>query len=406
MLLAGHERVSGARADLRAATSNVEKSRSGWYPELSVTANVGRQRVERSPPETVANFPIGEAGVTVRQPVYDFGRIDAEVGKAKIAQRQAEVTLDNVTQEVLFEGLTAFVNLERAALAFQFASESEDNIRHQTGLEQSMVDLGGGFSSDVLQAKSQLAGAQARLVRARGSLLSAENRFRAVFRRPPILNDRTQRVSLPSGRLPATMDEAVTAALDRNRQLILMRLDIDSGKAEIERQTGAELMPRLAAVGESRYMRNSSGVFGNRMEQTVKLEMTYRFNTGLSAHHGLDAAREQVSSSQHKYIETLDLIEERVRNAWESLEVARENANHLENQARISEAFLQLAREERVQGRRSLIDVLSGETSLINAQSDAASAKADVVLASFSLLRAIGALDLEILSADVVSHGP
>ncbi|CAK0779291.1 hypothetical protein WCLP8_90002 [uncultured Gammaproteobacteria bacterium] len=43
--------------------------------------------------------------------------------------------------------------------------------------------------------------------------------------------------------------------------------------------------------------------------------------------------------------------------------------------------------DELVLGLRSLIDVLSGETTLINAQSDAASAVADVAIAAFTLLK-------------------
>ena len=87
------------------------------------------------------------------------------------------------------------------------------------------------------------------------------------------------------------------------------------------------------------------------------------------------------------------MVEEQVRNAWENLDTARQNAGYLENQVQIAGEFLRLASEERLHGRRSLIDVLSGETSLINAQSDAASAEADVTVAAFTLLRSSGLLD-------------
>jgi adhesin transport system outer membrane protein len=346
----------------------------------------------------VTNYPTVEAGVSIRQPVYDFGRIGGEIEKAAIALRQAEVGLDGTVQEVLFEGLVSFVNLERADRSLAYAQQSEANIRTQTGLEQSRVDMGGGFTSDVLQAKSQLAGAQARLVRAKGALATANHRFRALFQRAPNVADRKQHVPVPAALMPASLEEAAAVARDRNRQLIALRLGIDSGKAEIERLRGAELMPRLNAVGESRYLRNPAGVFGNRTEQSVRLELTYQFNTGFAARHGIDAARDSVVSSQHRYGEAQDLVEEQVRNAWENLMVARENAEFLQNQARIVGQFLALAREERLQGRRSLIDVLSGETSLINAQSDAASAEADVAVATFTLLRTVGILDLAALN--------
>jgi len=48
-------------------------------------------------------------------------------------------------------------------------------------------------------------------------------------------------------------------------------------------------------------------------------------------------------------------------------------------------------------GNRSLIDVLAGETALINASSDAASADTDVAIAVFTLINVIGAITPDIV---------
>ena len=48
-------------------------------------------------------------------------------------------------------------------------------------------------------------------------------------------------------------------------------------------------------------------------------------------------------------------------------------------------------------GKRSLIDVLAGETALINANSDAISAATDVSVAGFTLLQVMGQLGLEVI---------
>jgi len=64
----------------------------------------------------------------------------------------------------------------------------------------------------------------------------------------------------------------------------------------------------------------------------------------------------------------------------------------LRNQANIAAEFLTLARKERKLGKRSLLDVLNGETNLVNAESDAASAERDVDIAAFTLLAVMGKL--------------
>ena len=87
------------------------------------------------------------------------------------------------------------------------------------------------------------------------------------------------------------------------------------------------------------------------------------------------------------------------RNAWQQLITAKANAEFLNNQANIAGEFLELARKERQVGRRELIDVLAGETALINASSDAAQAEAAVITAAYSLLNAMGRLELDVIKS-------
>ena len=84
-----------------------------------------------------------------------------------------------------------------------------------------------------------------------------------------------------------------------------------------------------------------------------------------------------------------------LRTTWDNLNTAKKNAQFLTNQARISQEFLELARKEREAGNRTLLDVLGGETSLINAQSDAIAAKIEVQISNFTLLSLMGELTLE-----------
>ena len=112
----------------------------------------------------------------------------------------------------------------------------------------------------------------------------------------------------------------------------------------------------------------------------------------------LKASEQTHIATANRFGDTKDLVEESARNAWDRLETARANAEHLHNQANIAAEFLELARRERQLGNRSLIDVLAGETALINASSDAASADTDVAIAVFTLLNVIGEVTPDIVN--------
>ena len=215
-----------------------------------------------------------------------------------------------------------------------------------------------------------------------------------MFGHDPLGGDIGQHIPVPFDLLPASLADAVEAGQKHNRQLEVLRLATESGRFEIDRVRASELAPNIHAVAQRKWERNPDGLIADRLQHIVKVEMTYQFNTGLSSFYAIDAAQQAMIATENKYADLRDVVEEQVRNAWQNLESARDNAKHLENQVHITEEFLRLARTERLQGKRSLIDVLSGETSQINAQSDAASAEADVAIAAFTLLRSTGLLNL------------
>ncbi len=393
-LVAENHRIAAAQASKEAADASLRKSKAGWYGDVTVTASVGRESQRNPSPTPPTSGATRDAQVSLRQPLLDFGRIGGDIEKATLAQQQAEATLRDVTQEVLLDGLTALVNVGRTRQVVEFSEQSLRNIERQTGLEESRVELGGGYATDVLQSKSQLAGARARLVRARGAHVAAVNKYRAVFHsEPPV---RIGPFGPRASALPANLDEAVAQARARNIQVQIAGLGADIAKAEVRRVRGTELAPRVEAVAELSNRRNVGGVMGTKGDQTYKVAVTMPFNLGLAPLHSIDAAQASARAAQSQLDERRMTLDEQVGNAWQNLDTARETAIFFENQARISAEFLRLAREERQQGRRSLIDVLSGETSLFNAQADAASAQGDVTIAMLTLLRTAGLLDISV----------
>ena len=113
-------------------------------------------------------------------------------------------------------------------------------------------------------------------------------------------------------------------------------------------------------------------------------------NLGLTGINTLRASKYGHLANTSRYNDLRDQTEEQTRNAWDNLETARDNAIQLHNQANIAAEFLELARKERKLGNRSLIEVLGGETALINASSDAASADTTLAIAIYTLLSIMG----------------
>ncbi|MHA1597556.1 MAG: TolC family protein [Alphaproteobacteria bacterium] len=391
--LDGNNLMKAAKADVETARQSMKATMGGWYPALDVTAHYGKED-QQKPNETADTSMVSrEADFTVTQRLYDFGATSASVRSAELSHEQARAVLTSTRSSLLLRAVTAYANVVRATEALGYATKSEANIKKQTELENALVKRGAGFSTDVLQAKVQLAGAQARLVRAEGALQIAKNTYRGVFLKQTGPTDAMMKPVLPVDQLPAGVEDAVVRALKNNAQLTAANLTSRIAGESIKSARASGFYPTLDAIAELKWKNNVSATANTQREAFGKFELNFPFNLGLTSINTLKAAEQTQSAANYRYADSKNQIEEQTRNAWEQLKTAKSNAELLGNQANIASEFLEFARKERTLGRRSLLDVLSGETALINASSDAASAEIDVTLAVFTLLDAMGELN-------------
>lgn len=394
-LLESHNLVKAAEADVEAAGESVEEARGGWFPSLNVTGTIGHEKQKKPEGTDDTDYVSREVDLTVTQLLWDFGSVNSQIESKKIGVDIAENGLESQRQNLMIQAITAYLNVRRANEVLMFARESENNIKKQTELEDALVKRGAGLSTDVLQAKTQLAGAQARRVLANGRLATSRNQYRAVFQTDVADLDALKKPKLPMDLVPATVDEAVRLALRENPALKVVAGNAGLAREAVNTARSSGFFPKLNAIGESKTKRDVGGTAGDQRELFGKVQMTFDFNLGLTAMNTLNVSQLNATAEGKRLGEARDQTERQVRDSWDNLMTNQQNFIFLRNQADIAAEFLELARKERQLGNRSLLDVLSGETALNNANSDAASAETDVAIGVYTLLRDIGRLTLK-----------
>ncbi|MCH7487918.1 MAG: TolC family outer membrane protein [Proteobacteria bacterium] len=391
-LLVNDNQVKAAEADVVSAREQARVALGNWFPNLDVSASYG---IEDQKPEKAADTKLvpREIDLTITQLLWDFGSTNAVMRSARLTLEQARAVLDAARQNLLLQSVTAYLNVLRTGDVLDFSRQSESNLIRQTGLENALVERGAGFSTDVLQAKVQLAGASARRVRAEGALQVARNAFREVFGAAPGELSSMKSPTLPLDLLPQDVKGAVETAMKDNPQLIAANIGNSIARETVKQSRASGFFPKLEGVLEAKYKDDVGGTIGQETERLAKVQLTYPFNLGFTAVNTLRAAKSTLSATELRYADARDVVEQQARDAWENLRTSRGNAALLKNQANIASEFLDFARKERQLGRRSLIDVLAGETALIDASSDAASAEVDVTIAVYTLLNVMGRLE-------------
>lgn len=394
-LLDDHKRVAAAQADLNAARQRSEAAAGDWYPTFDATTSYGYEEQNKGQGSDDTSMPPRVLELSLSQLIYDFGATEAAIDRSRVEVTQATHTLESTRQELSLEALNAHLNVLRQRKLLRFNQGSIANVKRQMQLEDARVQRGSGLATDVLQAKSQLAGLEATQTRILGALRNAINRYRAVFGAEPPTPEGNARVTLPrvpEDLLPQDLGSAISTALEENPRLTATYLGTLVTKQNMIETEADEFYPTISAKAEKNLKRDEGGTVGGKQETLFKVEMSYSLNLGMTGTNTLRAAELTHDAGISRYKEERALIEERVRNAWTDLETARLRFQQLNNQTDIASEFLELARRERQLGNRSLIDVLAGETALINATSDAASAEVDVLQAAYRLLTQMGRL--------------
>jgi adhesin transport system outer membrane protein len=395
--LGNHNLIRAAKSDVTASKETAAASKGGWYPALSSTITYGNEQ-QQKPTGDDTNMVSRQATLTITQRLWDGGATSSAVRTANLSQLQSEAILKTTKSSLLLRAFSSYLNVIRAAEGLSYAKRSEANIKKQTELEDALVKRGAGFSTDVLQAKVQYSGAQARRVRAEGGLAIATNAYRGVFLKDPGPTDNMVKPRLPVDLIPATVEEAVKNALKNNAFLVANNLTSQIAMEAVNATRASSYMPTVDGIVDFNHKKDVGSTWGTQQEIFSKVQVSFPFNLGFTAINTLKATSEVQNAANYRYADAKTSIEETTRNAWEQLKTAKLNAVMLKNQANIASEFLVFARKERTLGRRSLLDVLGGETALINSSSDAASASIDIAIASMTLLDAMGELNEAALS--------
>ena len=101
-----------------------------------------------------------------------------------------------------------------------------------------------------------------------------------------------------------------------------------------------------------------------------------------------------------------DLVQANVVTAWGALDAAQAQILATQTQVASSEIALNGVREEARVGQRTTYDVLVAQQTLVNARTALVTAQHDRVVASYTMLGAVGDLNLPKLGIDLPLYDP
>lgn len=393
------------RAGVRAGDEDVARAAAGYRPKVSAEAFAGlaarRYSVPGQPSPTDPQRP--RAGyLTVEQPLFDGNRTRNSVRSAEGSVLANRERLRLAEQSIMLSVVTTYMNVLRDMAAYNLQTNNLRVLDIQLQQNRERLNEGQITPTDVAQSEARLASGRSQVSLARANLETSQGEYRQVIGVEPT----RLAPALPVDRLlPKTLREADLLAQQEHPAIAAALHGADVARHEVAVAEG-ELYPTLSLLGSVGGRADTEAPGERQTEASIVAKLSVPIYSG-----GATSARiRQVKELAAQRLLNTDLVREEVRanvrGAWSALTAVRTQIAAAREQINAAERALSGVREESRVGQRTTLDVLNAQQELLNARIALVVAQRDHVVASYSVLAAIGRLSMRTLGVKVHRYDP
>ncbi|MFM9940734.1 MAG: TolC family outer membrane protein [Hyphomicrobiaceae bacterium] len=384
-------RLDAERARLRATDEEIARANSGYRPTVTGSADIGYERRDTKPQSTAdgETHPKGYS-VNASQPVFNGFRTLNSVREAEATVRAGRETLRSVEQEVLLQAVTAYMDVVRDLEIVKLRENNVTVLSRELKATQDRFSVGEVTRTDVAQAEARRAGAVSQLDLARANLKASRATYERVVGHPPS-NLQAQRPHVKL--VPKSVREAVDISARESPAVVSALYREQAARHNVDKVWG-ELLPEVRVDANYSHRYDPSRTTDETEVTTVTGRLTVPLYQAGEVHA-------RVRQSKHTHVSRLQEIEqartearERVEQAWSQLAAARGALESDQVQVNATRIALAGVREEEKVGQRTLLDVLNAEQEALNAEVSLATTQRNLVVASYTVVSAIGRLNV------------
>jgi outer membrane protein len=399
--------LNAERARQRGTDENVPQALAGYRPQVVASLGAGLQAVrDLLPDNTVqgATLRPWTIGVTVTQVLFNGFKTANSVRVAEFQVQSGREALRNVGQGVLLDAVTAYMNVIANEALLQAQQTNVAVLREILGTTRKRLDAGDVTPTDVAQAEARLNRGLADLNAADVALAISKATYKQVIGDAPshLLP------ASPVDRLsPNGLAESTEVAGKEHPAVVAAGFDVDVAQTTIK-VAESSLLPTVTAqanVSRSKESDSTLGTFGTDQASIIG-QINVPIYDGGTAASQTRQAKELTSQSRLVLEQVRNQARTAVASAWVTNEGTKVALAAAESEVRAADVALQGVRREAQGGQRTTIDVLNAQQDLTNARSRQIQAQHDRVIASYTLLSAVGRLDVHTLNLSTPDYLP
>jgi outer membrane protein len=416
--------LNAQRAQVRSTDEQVPQALSGYRPKISVTASAAAQyldsltttpaiRLQNVYPQSLAQNGQNHLGVagfdgtrsvggTLTQTFFNGFVTANKTRQAESQVSNAREGLRVLEQTVLLSAATIYMDYLRDSAIVE-VNRSNVRVLEQTLKQtQDRFNVGEVTRTDVAQSQAQLAAGQTQLQTAISNLTTTAANYRRIIGVEPVALAPGSPVDrlLPRG-LPASVE----IGLMENPNVTAAMYGIDVAFLAVKVAEGA-LFPTLQGVVSVQQSYETTLISNRALAASAGLQLTVPVYQGGGEYALIRQSKESLAQQRLTLDQTRDQTRATIVQSWGQLEAGKAQVTSAQAQVTASETALNGVREEARVGQRTTLDVLNAQQALVNARVALVTAQHDRVVASYSVLAAIGRLAPQVLGLPTTIYDP
>ena len=401
--------LNAQRAAVRANDETVPQALSGYRPRISLSGSVAEQYSD-SLTATPGSRPLElsgwnaprSVGGTINQTLFNGFQTANRTRSAESGVSASREGLRVLEQTVLLAAATIYMDYLRDSAIVEVQRSNVRVLEQTLKQTQDRFNVGEVTRTDVAQSQAQLAAGRSQALTAESNLTTT----RANFRRIIGIEPGALAPGSPVDRLlPRTLAGAVDAGLIENPNVTAAMFGIDVAFLNVKVNEGA-LFPTLQGVVSVTQAYDTTLIARRSLTASVGAQLTVPVYQGGSEYSLIRQSKETLAQQRLNLDQVRDQARAAVVQAWGQLEAARAQVASAQSQVTASETALNGVREEARVGQRTTLDVLNAQQALVNARVALVTAQHDRVVASYSVLAAVGRLSPKVLGLSTVIYDP
>ena len=402
--------LNAQRAQVRSTDENVPQALSGYRPKVALTASAGYQYTDslstQGPvPNTViihGTDPPRSVGLTVTQTLYNGQQTANKTRAAESQVSGAREALRVLEQTVLLNAATIYMDYLRDSAIVEVQRSNTRVLEQPLKQTRDRFNVGEVTRTDVAQSEAQLAAGKTQQLTAESNLTTTRSNFRRIIGNEP----EALAPGSPVDRfLPSTLPAAVELSLTENPNVTAAMFGIDVNFLTVKINEGA-LLPTVTVQASVQQAYEQQLTVYRSFGASAIAQLSVPIYQGGAEYSLIRQSKENLAQQRLVLEQTRDQIRANTVTAWGQLEAGKAQVASAQSQVTASEIALNGVREEAKAGQRTTLDVLNAQQALVNARVALVTAQHDRVVASYSVLNAVGRLSPQVLKLPTEVYDP